>query len=634
MLLVVFYHAKVPGFTGGFLGVDVFFVLSGYLITRLLLRERDLSGTISFADFYARRARRILPAAILVTTGTSVAVGLLYAPVSQVLVQPTGLWTALFAGNVWLASHVGTYFGAVAVTNPYLQEWSLGVEEQFYFAWPMFIAIVMNAARSRRALFLAIGALLLSTLALAWLSPITNAPAVFFLTPYRAWEFAMGSLAVMLVQRESAHARSWVFASWAALVAVVASAALDNGVRVPLVALPATAGTAVLLMAGVAAPRRGAGRLLRAGLLTQVGRVSYSLYLVHWPALVIATAWHGSLSPRQRFICVAVSFLVAVLLEAKIERPIRFHRFLLDSPRRSLVLAGALTVTGVLATLAGVRRANHLANEPGQQPYLAAINQGSVVYGAGCLVRWEDPRLVTCEGGVAGSDTTIVLVGDSHAEQWRAAFGIVARQRHWRLVSMTRASCPLSRVRMVNWQLGRVDEACDAWRESAIAAIAAMHPAVAVIANSSGYIAEPFYSGGTAKLTFEQWHDGVFSVLQALDSARVATVLLRDTPNTGIDSPVCLSRATFRGQRSGKSCSSLRFYSVNPTAIRVEALLLQQFPRLRLMDMTDSFCGPVTCLPEAGGVVRYLDSGHASPLFLQTLAPGIGDELGRVLAGR
>jgi len=201
VLPVLLYHAAVPGFAGGYVGVDVFFVLSGYLITHLLVRELGATGDVSLAGFYARRSRRILPAAALVLVATLVGSALLLPPIRMPGVAVDGLWAALFSANIRFAIQATDYLQADRVPSPLLHYWSLGVEEQFYLLWPALLLIVARRrpAVARRAGLLA-AAVVVASFALSLHLTATDLPWAFYSLPARAWELGLGALLVLAEQ--------------------------------------------------------------------------------------------------------------------------------------------------------------------------------------------------------------------------------------------------------------------------------------------------------------------------------------------------------------------------------------------------------------------------------------------------
>jgi peptidoglycan/LPS O-acetylase OafA/YrhL len=416
--LVVLYHAGLA-LSGGFIGVDVFFVVSGFLITGLLLRDRERHGAIRFATFYARRARRLLPAALLVGLVTLVAADRLLSPLDRPAVSLDGAAAALSVANIRFALTTD-YFSPAGTPSPFLHFWSLGVEEQFYLLWPALLALAtvwrprVGAAVVLMVVFVvSLGASVLVT---------DQAPATaFYLLPTRAWQLAAGGLLAV-----GAGSLGWAprilveigrillaLAAWAALGVIGAVAVvLDTSTPYPgLIALIPTA-AAVLLIAGGGLPF-GPGVLLRTMPIRFLGRISYSLYLWHWPVLVLgAVAIGGTLSLGQTVGLVGVAVLLAIGTWAIVEEPFRRGRLSLPAMPRQTVAIGVAAIVAVALIGNGFASAQDasLANlggaaDPGSGRLSAVANGGPI--GTGPVMAGGAPTIPKPTNG------TGVLIGSA-----------------------------------------------------------------------------------------------------------------------------------------------------------------------------------------------------------------------------
>jgi peptidoglycan/LPS O-acetylase OafA/YrhL len=360
VLAVVLFHAGVPGLDGGFVGVDVFFVVSGFLITGLLYRELAGTGTVRLARFYGARARRLLPAASLVLVATAVAAPLLLPPLRARAVLGDAVASALYVGNYRLALQGTDYLAADAPPSPFQHYWSLGVEEQFYLVWPALMIATAWAVRRRRPRpvrtvvgsylgVLAVVAALSLVVSLTWTR--TQPPWAFFSLPARAWELAAGGLVALLTAgRRPLPAPVAGPAGWLGLGFVVGSCVrLGGATPYPGVAAVAPVlGTALVVAAGGAPVRAGVGALLALAPLRAIGRCSYSWYLWHWPALLLVPVAIGHDLPLAGRLGVAAgSGVLAVLTTRLVEDPVRFATPLRRSPGRSLLTGGAATAAAV-----------------------------------------------------------------------------------------------------------------------------------------------------------------------------------------------------------------------------------------------------------------------------------------------
>jgi peptidoglycan/LPS O-acetylase OafA/YrhL len=356
VVLVVLYHASVPGFSGGYVGVDVFFVLSGFLITGLLLREARRSGTISLPNFYARRARRLLPASALVLVITLVASVVMMPPLRVPDVSGDAAAAALYVSNIRFALQATDYLQAEAAPSPLLHFWSLGVEEQFYIFWPAIVLLVVRA-RGNLARRIGIAAAVIAAASLGlslWLT-VVNQPWAFFSLPTRAWELGLGALlAVGAGQLSRVPDRPAAIAAWVGLGMVVVSGVLmSTATPFPgVAALVPTLGSALFIAGGFRQSAIAPGRWLSTAVPRFLGRISYSLYLWHWPVLILpAVALDIRLPWWARGSLVLLAVALAAVTQVLVEDPLRHGRWIGSLPRRNLAMAGALSVIVATASI-------------------------------------------------------------------------------------------------------------------------------------------------------------------------------------------------------------------------------------------------------------------------------------------
>jgi peptidoglycan/LPS O-acetylase OafA/YrhL len=359
--LVVLFHAEIGPFGGGFIGVDVFFVVSGFLITSLLLGEVARTGTLALPNFWARRVRRLLPASCLVVVVTLVAAQWLYDPLLLGSLAREAIAACGFFINyvfAWREAHGdGGYFDADVAKSPLLHFWSLAVEEQFYLVWPLIIWwLARTARRLRHELTLVIIVLwVCSAVACVWL---TNAqPAwAFYSLGTRAWELLTGALLAISIASLRTIRRGFVMPMAVAGLAIIVIAAMryDSGTPFPGVAAAAPVlGTALLIAAGCSVAAPAALRdVLGSRPMLWTGQRSYAIYLWHWPALVLIDVHWGPLSVAQRLAVIAGAVVVAAISYRFVENPFRHSAWVAAWPRRSLLLgATLLSVTALVAAL-------------------------------------------------------------------------------------------------------------------------------------------------------------------------------------------------------------------------------------------------------------------------------------------
>lgn len=388
VLAVVLFHADLPGLSGGFVGVDVFFVISGFLITGLLWREASTTGTVKLRNFYAARARRLLPAAAFVGVVTMIASALLLPPLQIRSVTIDGITSALYVSNYWFISSGVQYFGhqSLLSPSPFQHYWSLGVEEQFYLVWPILIVgtgwLLRRCRRRNPGLSVRpYQALLVLIVAVSFALSVVITyliPAVaFFSLPTRAWQLAIGGLvALTVIHWRRLPTRAASVMGWTGLALILlACTQMTGATSYPgVAALVPTIGAVLVLGAGCAAPARGCGRLLGLPAMGAIGRLSYSWYLWHWPVLVLTPAVLGHEVGLATKLAAALAALgLAVLTLRFLENPVRFAGWVRRSAAVSLTIGGAttaLTVCVGVALLAWVP--NPMGRGPAAQPLVTA----------------------------------------------------------------------------------------------------------------------------------------------------------------------------------------------------------------------------------------------------------------------
>nr|WP_238600904.1 acyltransferase family protein [Mycobacterium celatum] len=368
VLAVVLFHAEVPGVGGGYIGVDVFFVISGFLITGLLFREVRTAGTVRLRRFYGARARRLLPASATVGVVTAIGAAILLPPLQARTVFGDGIASALYVGNYRFLAQGADYFFSEMPPSPFLHYWSLGVEEQFYLVWPpLIIGTAWFIRRTRRrsathgtssetpylTILAVVGAV---SFALSLASTHWMPFVAFYSLPTRAWQLGAGGLVALTAGHwRRLPALAAAIAGWAGLgLILLACTVLSTSTLYPgTAALLPVVGTALVIGAGCASASRGCGRVLSLSPMRAIGRVSYSWYLWHWPVLLLAPPLLGHpLGLAGRLAAALISCGLAVLTLHLIENPLRFAAPVRRSPARSLAVGGVATAMAVCVGVA------------------------------------------------------------------------------------------------------------------------------------------------------------------------------------------------------------------------------------------------------------------------------------------
>ena len=647
VLLVVLYHAGVPGFAGGYIGVDVFFVLSGYLITGILAAEIVATGTLDLARFYARRARRLLPAMALLLVAITVFAYPFYAPMEQRTIAQTAVATAAYVSNFYFANSATDYLGAGAETNPLLHTWSLAVEEQFYLVWPLLVLVALSGlaglrrssstpalpSPDRQRLIWAMVVVSVASFALTlWLMGTLRDHWAFFSSPTRAWEFALGGLAALVPRLDGRSLRdgSMRFGSldtvphfsrwlgWLGLGAILL-AGVAYSARTPfpgVAALLPVVGTAFMLRAGTARTATAMGRVLAWRPLQEIGRLSYSWYLWHWPALVFADALFGPLPLGTRLAVALGSLGLAEASYRLVENPVRHHRLLAARSGRGLALAAALTVFGLALAFGWDRVAAQAEASPEQAPFARAAADISELYEAGCHASHRAMDAAGCSFGPADADLTIALFGDSHALQWEPALSVLLDERGWRLVTFTKSSCPTPDLDYFDKWLGRTYDECRIWRERAMVQIAALQPDVTILASQYDYGIEP-----------ATWQAGFTRTVEAIRPSAGHVLVLNDTPFPNFAVPACLSRVAWQRAhapfQTATTCSFEPHAPYRDAVSTAERATADRYDNVSFVDFNEVICPGARCEVQAGDLTIYRDAHHLTKTYVETLAPRV-----------
>jgi peptidoglycan/LPS O-acetylase OafA/YrhL len=683
VIAVVLYHAGIPGFGGGFIGVDVFFVISGFLITGLLWREVATTNTVALGRFYGARARRLLPAAATVGIATALVVAVVLPPLQARSVFLDGIACALYAGNYRFAMHGTDYLASDLPTSPFQHYWSLGVEEQFYLVWPVLIMGPAWLVRRRRggaaaratpyAVVLALVAT--ASLAAAVLWTRTSPSWAFFSLPSRAWELAAGGLVALSIhQWRRLPLLPATIAGWGGLALIVLTCT-QLGPSTPYpgtAALLPVLGTALVIGAGPVTGGLGVGRVLCQPAMRAIGRVSYSWYLWHWPVLLLMPPLLGEPAGLPaRLTATAVSGGLAVITLHLVENPGRFAAALRRSAKASLTMAGAASAAAACACMlllnvvpvpvghgAATPRANIVAVPPttiapAVSPQEAAVQQAfaqardavaasaglravpsnldpplakapadkAAVFVNGCVRSWRELGQGECATGDIASPTTVALVGDSHAAMWNPAFQQLAAQRHWRLETLAKITCPLQDLHITSPYLGREYTECEQWRAQIMDRLKAEHPRLVVLDMSRRYGADfGFASYDPA------WIDTLGRTVAQLRSTGAAVLVLGPVPDPRSSVPTCLSGHL----DDATACAPARPVAVDGGGISAERAATTGVGG-HYADLTDLFCTAERCPVIVGNTLVFRDDNHVTTEYAQLLTPVIGALADRAL---
>jgi peptidoglycan/LPS O-acetylase OafA/YrhL len=644
--LVLLYHLWPALVPGGYVGVDVFFVISGYLITGMLVREAERTDRVSLARFYARRIARLLPAA----TATLLVVGIVsFAILPRLRWQNTAteVTASTFYLENWLLIVKSVdYLASASTASPVQHFWSLSVEEQFYIVWPFVILAALWLSRRsgwprRRVLWTALLALALASLACSVIGTARTPTPAYFSSVTRFWELALGGLLYLWQPTPRATCSRQDRLVWPGLLAIAASAAWYSDLTAfpGHAALLPTLGAAAVIHGGASAAPGYNSSVLRSRPLVYLGGISYSLYLWHWPIIVLYHVGNDAgIGVRQGIAILALSIVVAHFSKRFIEDPIRESRPLRNHAWRSFALGAgtALACTALATTLyargtpsaldiEALPRTDYpgaLALAPGfvlkpapfrPTPLGAARDRGRVYGGHGtkrCIQDAEVTAAMECEYGPRDAAVTVALVGDSLAAHWDPAFELLAETRGWRVLEYMKHSCAFADVTVYYSGFGRDFTECDEWNQAVLRRLLLIRPDVVVVSQSAGHR----LTGRDISASIPVIAQGLRRTWHELSRAGIEIAVMRHTPVQSRSVLECLSSA----DASIEKCSATRERALVGGPMDVAA---RDNPEVRLIDMTDQFCSAPLCPVVIGNVLVYSDGHHLTATYARTLAP-------------
>ena len=621
--LVVAFHAGLYGVRGGFIGVDVFFAMSGYLITGLLVEEIERNGHIAFLGFYARRVRRLLPASALMSAVTLSVCALMLGPDELASAARAARASAVYLSNVYFSINAADYFAADVKRNPFLHTWSLSVEEQFYFVWPLLLAIGMRLFRSRRGLRGLLVVMTVVSFAVCLRATSHSSPLAFYQLPARAWEFGIGGVAALTpvhLWRLSGRTVQWTRNAGLALVLLSGALITESGQFPGWIAAVPVCGTVIVLLAGAASPDQSVGGLLNHPVLQVTGRLSYSWYLWHWPFLVLSEALFPGLSVVLK-IAVALSSLgVAAMAHEWIENPVRFNLYLNQVPARSLGLGAVLTTLALVTSWRSLSFADELSERPEQAQVSNEVRSDlASLSRANCMSLGSSSEVKQCTVGPPTASRRIVLFGDSHALQWFNPLLRIAESDSLRVTTILKSSCPAAIIDVPNKAADFV-RSCNEWRRQALHTIDSIRPTLLIAAGASVYLTISGKPAANSGLSVAQWSQGVRRLFQQLDSAHVRTIWLRDNPLPPVNAPTCVARALRHGWYPRGSCRFDRSKGQVQEVFDEERRSATGLHFVSFVDMTDQICPDASCPMATQGQLVYHDDHHLSGGFTSRLA--------------
>jgi len=686
VVAVVLFHAEVPGVGGGFVGVDVFFVISGFLITGLLWREVNTTGTVRLRRFYGARARRLLPASATVGVVTAIASVVVLPPLQARSVMGDGIASALYVSNYRFILDGVDYLAADLPPSPFQHYWSLGVEEQFYLVWPALIIGTAwlirrvrrrtraDATASQRPYLVVLALVAAVSFAMSLVITYVMPPVAFFSLPTRAWQLALGGLVALTAgQWRRLPALAAAITGWGGLALILlACTHLGTTTLYPgTAALLPTLGAVLVIGAGCATAAQGCGRVLAVSPMRAIGRISYSWYLWHWPVLVLAPALLGHpLGLAGRLAAALVSGGLAVLTLRFIENPLRFAAPIRRSALASLALGGVATA---VAACVGVVLLVVVPTPVGRGAPAAALTvtaasppTGSTIDADNAAVRQAFAQVqaavaASAELKAVPSNLTPPLANAAaelkamyvngclrnyfQGGQPECATGDTASTTTVALVGDSHAAMWNPAFQQIaaqrRWRLEMLSKAacplmdlpfhrlathCEQWRGQIIARLRAEHPRLVVVSMWRRYVAgHGWWLPGFTSYD-PAWLDSLTRLVQQLRATGAKVLVLGQIPDPHSEVPICLSGHP----DDATACSPPRSTAVNQLGIAAESAATQAGGG-QYADLTELFCTTDLCPVIVGNTLVFLDWSHMTREYSRLLAPVVGALADRAL---
>ena len=634
ILSVLLAHMGMSLAPGGFVGVDVFFVLSGYLITGLLLGELERDRGILFFRFYVRRLKRLLPALIVMIGISSAMAAWLLSGVEARAQTASAPFAATWTSNLYFAFITLDYFDELAGRDLFLHTWSLGVEEQFYLIWPAILLVLFRIGKSPRlAGGKDLGALLpgfllifAASLALSLHWTQSAAQLAFYAMPSRMWQLSLGAIVCLILRRRARNATMMVSRVFAytslgtGLFMIIGSAALlsPNRPYPGLWALIPAFGGALVILAGHVWPR-DRGNPLASPALVWLGDRSYSLYLWHWPvfSLGFSLGLQGRLLPTLGLLLVSV--LAASLSYRFIELPLwkgRWSNVALRPVFLGSVLAMSVSVLALGLVSRQLPQPNAAADISNRWRY-----DVPAIYRRPCDAWYEHARVEPCIFGAEEAGRTVVLLGDSIGAQWFSLFPALFPAPDWQIVVLTKSSCAMVDEDFYYQRIGKIYRVCTEWRNAVLDRLEEIQPDVIFAGSASSY-----------EFTENQWVEGSARVLERLTRSAGEVYLVPGTPNLGFDGPGCVAREiSSEGRIATGACVSKGRLGAVDTVTRYLEEATARFADAHLLDLNDLVCPNDVCSAvSSDGRVVFRDSQHLTDFFVQSQIPRVRERLRRI----
>lgn len=636
--LVVLCHAGFDSFSGGFVGVDVFFVLSGYLITGILVQEYGDTGNINIIPFVARRLRRLLPALALMLSITLVVANHALSNYEFLQQTTSASYAATWLSNFYFSFLEVGYFDDLKEKDLFLHTWSLSIEEQFYLFWPAFLLFVFKISNTYRNLYQAksIISVALITISIAsfllsiyWIEDESS--LAFYMMPSRIWQFSFGALIFIFLGNGNSRVDATgktseilgLFSLATGISLILGSAIFfKSGMGYPgFWALIPSIGAALVILSGYYRVSPKVKIVLANRLSIWLGDRSYSIYLWHWPILMLGFASGKSDSLLAINGMILTSILLAMISYRYVEYPLWKGDLLRKDHLRVILVSMLLIVSFVYSHQRNLRSQTAEYTGSMRGYFVESRFDLPIIYADGCDSWYKSSQIKPCVFGDPNSQKTVVLFGDSIGAQWFSLFTEIFDNDEWSVIVLTKSACPIADLEFFYGRIGRVYSVCTDWRNSAIDYLGKLNPEIIFIGNGMHGFSE------------SQWVNGSFRILDRLRLYAKQVFVISMTPSLSFDGPSCLVES-LKGNRAARGlhngvCEEMRSVGKIRAYEQYIRTASSNFDNVKILNLNDLVCPRGKCSAlNSEGMVVFRDTMHLTDTFVRSLVPEARDILG------
>jgi len=629
IILVVLSHTGVEIFAGGFVGVDIFFVLSGYLISRLLIFEYKKTEHIKLGSFFAKRLKRLLPSLVLMVSFVTLGASLFLSNYEYILQMSSSLFAATWTSNLYFALTSIDYFSQLQTKDMFLHTWSLGVEEQFYLAWPLLLLFIFTfivikprytAFHTQLLIVLAIIVVISLSLSLYWSvhQPLWS----FYFMPSRVWQFSLGAWIFIWFDRPTFQSNNlssleekkyeWLVSSGLFLVILSAILLKPDMVYPSYWALFPSIGAALIIASGSFTARQKTKHMLAQPALVWIGDRSYSWYLWHWPILILGGAIGLKANIVDTTVLVLLSLLLSMLSYRWVELPFWKGNLSHYSPLKTILLSILIMLVTVIAVLQQLNNKNPQKESTSFNWISKARVDMPLIYSAGCDAWYQNADVRPCLVGAPDAPKLAILLGDSIGAQWFSLLPEIFKSPQWRIQVLTKSACAIVNVDYFYSRIGKNYSVCSQWRNASLDYISKLKPDIVIVGSAADY-----------EFSKQQWINGSKQVFSRLSKVSKKVVIIPGTPKLSFDGPSCLTK-TYKNKQQGNKFFNqnlCREVLTSNQARDVSQYLKQAAKGLQnvsLLDLNELVCPQNFCAAlSKDNMVIFRDNQHLTDTFVR-----------------